>query len=276
MHYRDFLFENLNEYSQERSRTIAIEEVVKLIKTDYSEAWDKLNDGIAIYRGTVNNSDFFITDPSIGNRTSANTFNYYTAIIDNSKRWRGYPKRSKSVIGATTKSYSKRYGSTFYVLPINGSNIGVAPEEDFWKSFPIVNQRLAKLGLKVQNLHELNLIIKDLISIAVPNINPDIKGFSTLAKSLKEVDEFLNKKAYLKDGDIDKRLLKYAIGFFNTSSDDKINCLEDIDSILDPDDNGFKKFKLIDFAIRGDQEVWTDGKCLMISVDKLKSLKKLI
>jgi hypothetical protein len=276
MHYKDFLFENLNEYSQERSQVIKIEEVVKLIKTDYSEAWNKLNEGIVLYRGTENNSDFIITDPSIGIRNSANTFNYYTAIIDNSKRWKGYPKRSKSVICSTSISYAGGYGSVFYVLPKNGSNIGVAHERDFWESFPILTQRLVKFGFRAKTLRGLNLIINALISIAVPNINPDIKEFSTLAKTLKEVDEYLNKKEYLEDENIDQEMLKNYMEFLNVHSDDKINCLEDIDSILNPEDNNFKKFKLSDFSIKGDHEVWTDGKCLMINVDKLDSLGELL
>jgi hypothetical protein len=276
MHYKDFLFGNLNEYSQKRSQAIKIEEVVKLIKTDYSEAWDKFNDGITIYRGTVNSSDFFITDPSLGIRKSANTLNYYTAIIDNSKRWKDYPKRSKSAICTTSRAYADYYGSAFCVLPINGSNIGVASKGDFWDSFPILDKRLDRTKLPVQGLSGLNTLIKFLISIANPNINTDIKEFSTLAKTLKEVDEYLNKKEYLKDETIKQQMLNDALDFINVQSSGKIDCLKVIDSILDPEDNNFKKIKLSELSIHGDHEVWTDGKCLMINVDELDSLGELL
>ena len=81
-----------------------------------------------IYKGLsggFNLDNFILTDPKKYNRTSQNSYNYYTTIMSNVSEWSEYPKRSESLICSTAYDDASGYGSTFIVIPKDGSKWGV-------------------------------------------------------------------------------------------------------------------------------------------------------
>lgn len=267
MNFKFFINEESDDYKKARSTPITNEEVIELLKTDYSEAWENHKKGITIFRGTQSDHNALITDPSIGTRVSANTRNYYTAVIDNSPRWKKFPKRSKSVICTTDKNYAGNYGEQYVVFPINGSKIGVCSKEDFWESFPIIRRRFTELPIGT-NLNSLNRVIASLMNLADPHGTTDVKTIATLKKKFVLIDEYLNNKKYLENEDINQEFIDLTLDALSYKG--KIE--DSIEGLLDPDLNNMQLVSVKDFNFKGKHEVWTDGKCLLIERDILRHL----
>jgi hypothetical protein len=85
-----------NNFLLERNDTqmITEEKVIELLKN--CKHIDLDNPTIGRYCALL--EDYYLIDPKKHDRRSANTQNYYTYIIDNSKDWEDFPKRSKSLI----------------------------------------------------------------------------------------------------------------------------------------------------------------------------------
>lgn len=71
-----------------------------------------------------------------GFRTSANTSNHYTVILDHVLSPLGFPKRSASMICANwpNRKHAGGYGVQFAIIPYDGVKIGVCPHYDMWET----------------------------------------------------------------------------------------------------------------------------------------------
>lgn len=108
--------------------TITEEQVVQFLLTDFSEALNSQ----PIYRGMETN-DYYIISPDKNNpRKSANTYNYYTLIINNSVPWKNFPNRE--IICSTSARTATSYGLVYRIFPRNGAKIGICPDNDIWGS----------------------------------------------------------------------------------------------------------------------------------------------
>jgi len=230
MKFKHFLIE-------QRSKKISEEEAEKIINTKCKASLK----GTPIYRGRNISLTFYaIIDPKKYVRTSANTLNYYTLLIDYIlPQWKNYPKRSQSIICSTSPERAKVYGTLYRVYPFDGSKIGVCPESDIWASF------LKSLG---GWLETLNIELKEL---AEAN---DIDLSETDPKLLKKQIKSLKRNvAYYEPN------MKI---FKKWTENKKLDLLKLIEEALDPNKNGFKLVKAGD-KIPYDREVWIDGKCIL-------------
>jgi len=230
-------FKNFLLLKEDRSKPISKEEAEKIINTKCKASLK----GTPIYRGKRRTSpfNFGIIDPKKYVRTSADTLNYYTLLIDHIlPEWKNYPKRSQSIICSTSPEYAKSYGSVYMVYPFDGSKIGVCPRGDIWSSFETFSGELDTFNIDLKMLGEAN----------------DIK--------LSETDPKLLKKQI--------QSLKRDVAYFNPYSkffkewvkNEKLDLLDLIEKAFDPKKNGFKLVKAGD-KIPFDKEVWTDGKSIL-------------
>ena len=120
------MFKDMTNY---RKKIDNEDEIVKLIK-------DKCDVKNYLYRGFEDEGDFYIIDGSKGKRTSKNTTNYYTVIIDEilktGANYKNYPLRSESIICSTSKKTAEHYGKLYVILPFKGVDIGYIGTEDIW------------------------------------------------------------------------------------------------------------------------------------------------
>lgn len=114
----------LNEKYKE---SLTEEEVKKII----AEKCKNFDHGNPIWRGMNNSGDFTKITGQNGYRESANTFNYYTVLIDHFSK-KGMPLRSKSIICSTEHSYAKNYGDVYAIIPYDDTIIGVVNNPDIW------------------------------------------------------------------------------------------------------------------------------------------------
>ncbi len=144
-------------------RTTEIKMSLEEIKTFLEEKCPiAYNSPFKIYRGIRSGSNYFMYgDSNSFERKSANTFNYYTLLLDNVlPEWKEYPKRSRSFICTTNKNYSRVYGRSYQVFPVGNPLIGICPDDDFWGSFQPQISDLGKFGRFLENLseHIINII----------------------------------------------------------------------------------------------------------------------
>lgn len=128
----------LQQYLTEgRSRSIELDDLLKLIP-HYSDMMEYyLKGGKPLMRGLPNYGNFKIVQPSQHReRESANTSNYYTLLTSNDPSWKHIPPRNRAIVGSTQYAKASRYGSELYVMvPKNGTMIAQSPTVDFWGSF---------------------------------------------------------------------------------------------------------------------------------------------
>ena len=207
--------------------------------------------------------DFGIINPKRFERKSANTSNHYTLLIDNLPEWKQYPKRSRSVICSVDVPQSPGSENVYYVFPVKGSKVGVCPRGDIWWSF---QKTLGKdYLLNTWNIYFGYLLNFLLDGLRMFDVSWDVLKTAIVSANKirdKSYDDFLayiySFRRHLKDPEWSK-------SFFE--GEDLLKLLR---RIFDPRTNGFK-LVTIGSKMRSGAEVWTDGKCLLVSRGEVNS-----
>lgn len=123
MRFKDFLRE------AKHRQDISVEKALELIQTECKD----MNFLEPLWRGTQNaKEDAYLIQGELGGRSSANTSNHYTVLMDHFLVPKGFPAREKSIIVTTDKSYAQGYGQIYAIFPFDGVPIGVCDAEDIW------------------------------------------------------------------------------------------------------------------------------------------------
>ena len=240
-----------------------------------------LSKGQPIYRGMETNHPvgFVDTLQDNFNRMSANTRNYYTVWMDNDKSWKGYPKRSKSLICSTAYSKANSFGEAHIIIPADKNLIGVCTEADLWESFP----QLVTMGAGTDIVSDFIENLHAIVTKAAPDLligDPEI-NYSDLVKTLKgitpeKIAEASAKmqmpphksftgasRAFSNKFDWIERILssKYA------SDGSMLNYFREA---LDPVKNKFELKTGASFHnVPKNHEIWVQGPCIVLRCDRL-------
>lgn len=231
-------------------------------------ALDSLDQGVYIFRGVGGTTSSVRFKPQMhaGYRKSANTYNYYTLLIDNDPAWSAYPPRSASVIASTNHDYARNYGSLYLLLPEGNPQVGVCSQEDFWESFPHMTQQLNAPG-EISNVDDLNLAIRDAANKILDERSLRATDHEQLIESLELIQDYYNKlgaqeRARLDLWDSTRALLDYQPG---------MSMGKKLSDLLDPQKNNFAvaKWNQMDAYSHGNYEVWFSANTWMIHVTEL-------
>lgn len=229
-----------------RMRKVPIEKFKKEVATKCKGALK----APPIYRGVYTPVDFAKVEPQKFTRESANTYNWYTLIINNAPAWKPYPKRN--LICSTSKDYASGYGHLFRVLPVDGSKIGICSQTDLWDSFP-------KIVPPYSSMNAFNHDLTRVLENATGNMR--IVDFDNSWKDFKEACskvtlEFSEDNAYL--------LNKFfTIGFIPGRHD----FFDFLLKALDPKENKFMLTTINDLHpiySQTENEVWVSSTCYMV------------
>ena len=257
MRFKTFLLEGW------RSTVLEPEEAFKILKTKCSEAMSL--DEPLVYRGMMidgSKETFHLSKPSQFERTSANTSNEYTVLIDNSSAWADYPKRSRSLICGNIKnlSYAEGFGRLGMILPFNGAKFGVCPSKDFWMGF---KETFLKYGL--EDLNDFNYILRDLFKKVGSELSKENKDYGKLVATLEAGED------WLRDYDEEEHLYSdmQILKLFKTVIDGSEYIVDFLHRILDPKKNNFELSDYLGLKKYQDirREVWTDSDCIIVFDD---------
>ena len=224
------------------------EYLLRTYKDQINFAIGKYKKGICIFRGSATYlQNVIYTDPTTRttDRTSANTYNYYTLWLDNDKAWSKYPKRGKSLICSTNYQYSLYFGNVRIVVPLSDCKIGICSNEDIWNSFNLI-----------PSLRMLVEWINGRFSEQWPNEEHLNISYLDMMQKLKQISS-KNDASYLED------LLK--------NYDNAEVMLHDL---LAPTHNNFKLTSWKQFNTKRSyhREVWLSTPCLLIYPETFKLL----
>jgi len=222
-----------------RLKKISHEEAIKLMNTTFSDAQDCQ----PIYRGIPIEDDgntlyLLSPNPKI-HRSSANTTNYYTLIINNAPAWKQFPKRE--VICTTDIDTAHGYGQPFIVYPTNGAKIGVVPGADIWS----------------QEFDSYNYYLDDIFhDMRVLNIKAAQTNYKEFLKACEHVDIY-------KNAGKDYMVSSSAKHYFKSYFEGNIKFIDFLQNdVYSP--KGFKVLNLKTFKTDDKRhEVWTDTPCLL-------------
>jgi hypothetical protein len=255
MKFKTFLLEI--SVSASRSKQISRDQAIALVKTRCKKAL-KIDHAV-IVRGVDNKSDFSFSIPSLSTRTSANTSNEYTLVLDNSPEWDKFPKRSESLICGTVANagYANDFGELHIVLPIDNwpTDIGVCSDFDLWTSFKFSSPRHGR------NLEQLNSSIRMVFDAAVTY---DIPGkdmtWEQFRQLCKETTDFLRDPTNVNTP---------LSNTWKNVTDGKMTFEEQVRHYLNPKDNGIKVMTYAELAQITDasaREVWLSNDSVLIKV----------
>lgn len=261
-----------------RSIDISTQETIKLINENCKEFL--IDKTPKMYRGYVPQShpvqNTMLIKPSEFERRSANTKNIYTLIIDNSPRWKDFPKRKNSIICTTSINTANDYGYTYVVIPYDGAKIGVCPNNDIWNSFYKSLGAFINMDQFVFGLHEAG--------VDDSNFNLMKIGFDKLEKEMKSSKEDRKWSILSKLGkatghpdvvsDLKNKYLDYI-------KDKDITLYEYVENMLDPIANHFRVCDYLDIPKHESKrdmvsgfEVWTESNCILIHEQFFSSILK--
>jgi hypothetical protein len=245
---------------ENRGLKLDIEDAVGIIQDYCMKSYEGYINGSRIYRGMQYDTDYYYIDPKVGKpRVSANTMNYYTLINDNSPYWKGYPKRSESLICTTDKNISEEYGISYVVLPYDGAKVGVCPANDYWFSFEkSINNILDQFNKELKRL-----FIRFGVSYSDESFSGIVKTLKMVEKEIKKTEP---KKVKWLTSDI------HFMKGYKEGSD----ILKHIQELLSPKKNGFTIKKPHELSSYKSKEVWTDSRSVLIKENKMNVVKKMI
>lgn len=240
---------------QGRTQQIDMDTATTIFDTKCSGFRKMTRNDTHIYRVVERfNRDFGWVQPSKHSRISRNTQNYYTLLMDNSSRWKNYPKRSKSII-ARTDSFKTSGGSMYYlVIPTDNSKIGVCPEYDLWFSFKSTFDK---------SMNYFNVQVRNIIHHYMDHKLEKAPSEKVFFGLLKNIDEFKRDTKVSDDAKWELNDFELWQRWYNTDKP----FIEVLENALDPNKNGFDHTTWPDKNLPVGKEVWTDGDCLLIRAD---------
>lgn len=239
----------LNQYLNEnRSVSIGEKDAAEYIKEKCRKAWDSTR----IYRGNERLDDkYYFIDPtkSYERISPFAEYNFYNLLLSNLPSWKKYPKRNKSVICTTSSENARHRGRDIYyfVLPVDGANIGICPDRDIWDCFNDSGVDLEDFGNHLDDFFETN------------NISVSDNDYNDFVDACKKIDK------YKEEGSLDiyDSFSDWLIKFKKTDK----TFLEYLNNLLNPNKNNFK-LVTVGKKIGYDREVWTGDKCVLVRTEQ--------
>ena len=249
------------------SKLLSFDQTRNLLKTDYSEAYQRAVKGHRIYRGFGSMEiKYHLLQPMRG-RESINNNNFYTLILNNAERFSNLPNRSviTSTNNKTASVFSVSDRSLALILPKNGTTLAMCPTNDIWNTVP------KKVSGTKLGYYEFSKIIERWIHWMGIGFHK-IKTFEDLMSIQKVFEK-------IKQEDPDKHII--ISGYLQTHLEsfkvDKEFLEEVIDTgpvklfnLLQPQD--FKTFKISEFETSDNNEVWFDNEFIAITVQFLDTI----
>lgn len=251
-------------------------ELINLLNTDYSEAFDRAKKGYFIFRGDVIDDNIVNRKPGI--RISLNnSYNYYNRLLSNIlNSWKHYPKRNQSFICTSSYEYAAHWSDVVnLVLPINGTKLGICPRWDMWRSFTEHSD--------IERMLYFNIDISKFFSI-INDTLADVHDYIFKYEDNKEVYRYIVKTEsnikkltenkvndlieYFHADMYNANIFEYIIRSVYNDTETIISCLDDI---LNPEKNEFRTEFIESYSIpiNKQKELWFSNEAIFIRIDYL-------
>ena len=188
---------------------------------------------------------------------------HHSLLMDNLPSWKGFPKRSESLIGNLRFNNDQAFGDMCYlVIPYDGANFGLAPSSDLWGSY-----------CEVGNMkYEFDNVFTERFT----DLDVSEKSYAAMMKDLQHYyEDYLireRNKEY-------KRNLSYIDNIFMNFSSDGIGSVEEgFDKYFAPQkfssrtgafDKEFRNVGYEGLESTDKREFWTDSRCILVYLGEI-------
>lgn len=265
-----------------------LNDAYKTISTREDITWDVLEEKLSperlelvkhfikpensIYRGMKDTGSIVVGSGKLLNRKSANTFNYYTLILDVLPSWEHMPRRSQSFICSSSPNGADGYGSRYRVIPLENQEIAIAPKSDFWVSF----KHLGEISRYIEDLDSFNRYLHTVTAYIHKKYDfpYDVESIPTsstndMIKYLYAMDNFF--KNDYDPSDIDNRQVEQLYDNIKHHG----SFLDVLDTAFNPEFNDFRLTSARYYSNPGKlSEIWLSGKVMFIRNDIVEKLNE--
>ena len=250
----------LENYLLEYKKILVPAEANKIIRKNCSDYYTHALNRYYLYRGVNEIEGPIFIDPSQRVRTGSGMSKIFMDLIDNMPEWKEYPKRSRSLMASTSLVHAKGFGRICMIFPFDGSRLAVAPTKDFNMGSFI--QEFRSIGIAGGMVHMTDAI-ENLYEWINDGrfLNLKENSYPELIKLSKEIEKRKGDEDWIYElADADH----IPIGFkMALRSESLIDILR---RIVNPKSGGFKLAETNEY-IRGNHEIWTDGKCVVMPIE---------
>lgn len=297
MKYLKSINESLN------SETLTKEETLQLLKKNCQKFLNfDIDNANLIYRRDVDRGDYLLVNPKLSTSDRIapySGYNFHNLLISNLDSWRGWPRRNKSLIGASERrALTHGGGQVDYVLiPFDKTQIATGDRGDFWECFSKIPGRFRSEGSSRGSImNYISSLISDLGGYS-QQYNPTpfthtYRGVDSYGKSFtkemtihgrwetKMKSERLDTdwnvlKSFLESAEMDERLIKK---YFKVHGkilwNHELNLLDNLNRLLDPISNHFKLGDIVETlnlysSLDNEEEAfesWMEDEVIMVKV----------
>lgn len=282
-------FENNLERQYVKLKDSGVLRPYSLMLNFFKRNLDNNNDYPFYYGGNPAAGILNIKYPIINRLSTSSKFNNYISfILDNSDKWKAYPKRTSAIMFSDSSNVAGMYGiALYYIFPPNNAKIGICPRSDLWNSFRYKDPE------------------RD-YTLTVNNINAFIQYFSSKAFSRninmssyeKFKDDIYQIEKYIRNTNLNKIKLptdihNILIAIINIIESKNYSLFDFLEDFIKPNYSGnnsksnfivtdtnnlikLYEYEFNTFGIEHEHELWTDQPCLILAKDAAMELTEYI
>lgn len=244
--------------------------------------WDKeYTQECLIWRKDINRGDFLLVDPKLSpiERIAPYAYkNYHNLLISNLDSWKGWPRRNKSLICASSyralshaAGFAKEQPVDYAIIPFDDTLIATGDRSDFWNCFPNLpkDEDFMEEDLDRPSIaYYMISLINDIDRNVKPSHNTNWNELKSFLESAEVSDYIIN---------------KYFTTNYEVLWDDSLNLLQNLNILLNPKSNNFSlnditktmnTYSKLDNNESEALESWFEDKAVMIRFDLLGDVLK--
>ncbi len=147
------------------------------------------------------------------------------------------------------------YGDPYIVLPVDGAKIGICKSDDIWDSLSYKNLWANDINDEIYRIVRTYFMKVEMKKI--PDIETNFKVFKKVVSEMT-----IDKLKSSDDVKWDRRNIIYS-DFVDSNYKNLYEFL--VKEVFDPRKSGFKVQNIKNFSIKGENEVWIDTDCALLS-----------
>jgi len=269
-----------------KSYSIMLKEFVNIIDSD---------DIYPLFHGGNHTAGILNVKYPIINRlsTSIKLNNYVNIILDNSDKWKAYPRRRASIMFSDSSRIAEAYGSTLYcIFPQNSAKIGICPRPDFWDVF-----RYDSNDGYILSTHSINNLLQ-YFSAKVLSRNVNLTSYVKFKNDVDKIEKYI-RKLNLETAKMPSSAANAIRLIKNVTQLKNYTFFDFLEDFIKPNYSGDSRFDFIatntnnlvhtynknygsfsEFYVytspASSHELWTDSPCLILASTATKELAEYI
>ena len=264
--------------------SLSKEDVIEILTAKCKKflSWGKdYTEECLIYRKDENRGDFLLVNPKLSSQERIAPYafkNYHNLLISNLESWKGWPRRNKSLICASSyralshaAGFVKGPSVNYVIIPFDNTMIATGDRSDFWNCFANLpkDEDFTEEDLDRPSIaYYMTALVYELDRSPQPSLNTNWNELKSFLEGCEVSEHIIN---------------KYFTTDYEVLWNDNLNLLQNLNILLNPISNNFTLTDITDTMNLYSQldinesealESWFEDESIMIRIDKLTEILK--